>query len=161
MVPDTIPNNGIMNIYSWQPHISNLVGKFHLYPQLWLKNILVSCFVEWLTSTCHKPPRYVPYKGTYVPYNGTYGTSNQGQTLDVWGSQTTESALRWLALYHSTSYSWSCSWSYSWSYSWTHVLRIMTMTSLILDHVAMGYLYLGTSMERKICSWNWPRTRLW
>jgi hypothetical protein len=32
---------------------------------------------------CHKPPRYVPYKGTYVPYNGTYGASNQGQMLDV------------------------------------------------------------------------------
>ncbi len=52
VVPDTIPNNGIINIYSWQPHILNLVGKFHPYPQLWLKNISVSCFVEWLTSTC-------------------------------------------------------------------------------------------------------------
>ncbi len=29
------------------------------------------------------------------------------------------------------------------------MLRIKTMTSLILDHVAMDYLYLGTSMERK------------
>jgi hypothetical protein len=34
------------------------------------------------------------------------------------------------------------------------------MTSLILDHVAMDYLYLGTSTEIKICSWNCPRTRL-
>ncbi len=32
---------------------------------------------------CHKPPRYVPYKGTFVPYNGTYGVPDQGQTLDV------------------------------------------------------------------------------
>ncbi len=41
-----------------------------------------------------------------------------------------------------------------------HVHRIKTMTSLILDHVAMVYLYLGTSTERKICSWNCPGTRL-
>jgi hypothetical protein len=32
------------------------------------------------------------------------------------------------------------------------VLGIKTMASLILDHVAMDYLYLGTNMERKICS---------
>ncbi len=32
---------------------------------------------------CHRPPRYVPYKGTYVPYDGTYGAPDQGQTLDV------------------------------------------------------------------------------
>jgi hypothetical protein len=31
----------------------------------------------------HKPPIYVPYKGTYVPYDGTFGASDQGQTLDV------------------------------------------------------------------------------
>ncbi len=36
-------------------------------------------------NACRKPPRYVPYKCTYVPYNGTFGTSDQGQTLDVWG----------------------------------------------------------------------------
>ncbi len=103
---------------------------------------------------CHKPPINVPYKHTF-------GVPDQGQTLDVWESQTTESALRWLAPYRSKSYSWSCSWSYSWSYSWTHVLGINTMTSLILDHVAIDYLYLGTSTERKICSWSRPRTRLW
>ncbi len=22
---------------------------------------------------CHRPSRYVPYKGTFVPYDGTYG----------------------------------------------------------------------------------------
>ncbi len=32
---------------------------------------------------CHKPPRYVPYKGTFVLYDGTYGAPDQGQTLDV------------------------------------------------------------------------------
>ncbi len=35
--------------------------------------------------TCHKPPRYVPYKCTYVPYNGTFGASDWGPMLDVWG----------------------------------------------------------------------------
>jgi hypothetical protein len=106
-------------------------------------------------------PSYVPYKGSYVPYEGTFGVPNQGQTLDMWESQITGSALKWLAPYRSTSYSWNCSWSYSWRYSWTHVLGTKTMTSLILDHVAMDYLYLGTGMEIKICSWNCPRTRLW
>ncbi len=43
---------------------------------------------------CHKPPRYVPYKGTYVPYNGTYGAPDQSQTLDVQEGQTAKSALR-------------------------------------------------------------------
>ncbi len=32
---------------------------------------------------CHRPSRYVPYKGTFVLYDGTFGGSNQGQTLDV------------------------------------------------------------------------------
>ncbi len=45
-------------------------------------------------AKCRKLPRYVPYKGTYVPYDGTYGVPDQGQMLDVWESQTTESALR-------------------------------------------------------------------
>jgi hypothetical protein len=36
-----------------------------------------------LVLDCHKPPRYVPYKGTYVPYNGTFGVPDQGQTLGM------------------------------------------------------------------------------
>ncbi len=43
----------------------------------------VSLLESQLVMMCHKPPRYVPYKGTYVPYDGTYGASDQGQTLDV------------------------------------------------------------------------------
>jgi hypothetical protein len=35
------------------------------------------------SSTCHKPPKYVLYKGTYVPYDGTYGAPDQGQMLDM------------------------------------------------------------------------------
>ena len=40
-----------------------------------------------------------------------------------------------------------------------HMLGIKTMASLILDHVATDYLYLGTNTDRKIYSWNCPRTR--
>ncbi len=43
---------------------------------------------------CHKPPSYVPYKGTYAPYDGTFGAPDQGQMLDMWERQTAESALR-------------------------------------------------------------------
>jgi hypothetical protein len=127
----------------------------HCHP-LYAENITLIALVF---VVCH----LVMYrtKGTYAPYNGTFGAPDQGETLDVCESQTTGSALRWLALYPSTSYSWSCSWSYSWSYSWTHVLGTKTMTSLILDHVVMSYLYLGTGTEIKICSWNCLRTRLW
>ncbi len=62
-----------------------------------------------------RPPRYVPYNGTFVPYDGTYGPPDQGQMLDVWESQTTESALRWRArhvtiLDRTTSQSWIGSW---------------------------------------------------
>ncbi len=47
------------------------------------KMVLVPLVMPVHPCACHKPPRYVPYKGTYVPYNGTYGVSNQGQTLDM------------------------------------------------------------------------------
>ncbi len=93
------------------------------------------------------PPSYVPYKSTYVPYNGTFGAPDQGQTLDVWESQTPKSALRndWPRIVP------------------RHTLEVVlevtlehmctglkTMTSLILDHVAKATLYLGVSTERKI-----------
>ncbi len=103
---------------------------------------------------CCKPPINVPYKRTF-------GAPDQGQMREVWESQITQSALRWLAPYCLMSYSWRCFGSYSWSHSWTHMLGIKTMTSLILDHVAMDFLYLGTSTERKLCSWNCPGTQSW
>ncbi len=133
-------------------HVTALIGETIFLP--------IRFFSHWATwfFICRgkwcKPPKKVSYKCTF-------GAPDQGQKLDVWESQTTESALRWQAPYCSTSYSWSSSWSYSWSYSWTHVLGIKTMASLILDHVAMDYIYLGTNTERKICSWNCPGTRSW
>ncbi len=45
------------------------------------------CGGEW-----RKPPRKVSYKCTF-------GMHDQGQTLDVWGSQTAESALIWQTRY--------------------------------------------------------------
>ncbi len=114
-----------------------------------LQNVAHKMCTPHMISTCRKPPSYVPYKGTYVPYEGTFGMPDQGQMLDMWESQTTGSALRLLAPYCSTSYSWSCSWSYSWSYSWTHVLGTKTMTSLILDPIARDHLYLGIDTGEK------------
>jgi hypothetical protein len=120
-----------------------------LFLPKWFFSSLSPCWFFIRGGKCHKPPSYAPYKGTYVPYEGTFGMPDQGQTLDVWESQTTKSALRWLAPYCSMSYSWSCSWSYSWSYSWTHVLRTKTMTSLILDPVTRDHLYLGINTGEK------------
>jgi hypothetical protein len=46
------------------------------------------------SNTCRKPLRIVPYIRTFVQYDGTFGAPDQGQTLDVWESQTAESGLR-------------------------------------------------------------------
>ncbi len=80
---------------------------------------------------CRRPPRYVPYKGTFVPYDGTYGAPDQGQTLDVWESQTTESALRW-RMRHVTilDRTMSQSWIGSWIRPGSLVKRVLrTMTT--------------------------------
>ncbi len=49
--------------------------------------LVLSCWWAWC-----KLPRKVSYKHTF-------GVPDQGQTLDVWESQTTESALRWQMCY--------------------------------------------------------------
>ncbi len=88
---------------------------------------------EW-----RKPPRKVSYKHTF-------GAPDQGQTLDVWKSQTTESALRW----------WTCHIAPRHTLEVVievileNVLGIKTMTSLILDHVAIAYLCLGRFYTRE------------
>jgi hypothetical protein len=103
--------------------------------------VLVHCFRGHSSKIdCHKPL-------IIVPYIHTFGAPGQGQTLDVQESQTAESALR---------------------DDWTrnlppHTLEVVlevtlehmctglkTMTSLILDHVANAFLYLGVSTEKKI-----------
>ncbi len=52
---------------------------------LWL---LVVPIVSAVQMVWHKLPRKVSYKSNF-------GAPDQGQTLEVWKSQTTESALRW------------------------------------------------------------------
>ncbi len=109
---------------------------WHLHPQQ-----LVAMDQKW-GAHWRKPPRKVSYRCTF-------GAPDQGQMLDMWESQTTESALRW----------WTCHivprhiLEVALEVILEHVLRIKTMTSLILDHVAIAYLYLGIIPEKK--SWSY------
>ncbi len=81
-----------------------------------------------------EPPRKVPYKCTFV-------APDLGQMLDVWESQTSESALRWWTRYTTPRHILD----FTLEVILEHVLRIKIMTSLILDHAARAYLYLGIS----------------
>ncbi len=65
-----------------------------IFLPIWFFSSLNLCWFFIRGGECCMPPSYVPYKGTYVPYNGTFGMPDQGQTLDVWESQTAKSALR-------------------------------------------------------------------
>jgi hypothetical protein len=105
--------------------------------------------MEW---SWRKPPRKVSYKRTF-------GAPDQGQTLDLWESQTTESALRWqtchiaprhiLELTHEVILEVILEFTLEVILELTlevileHVLGVKNITSLILDHLATAYLYLG------------------
>ncbi len=105
---------------------------------------------EW-----RKPPRKVSYKRTFA-------TPDQGQMLDVWESQTTESALRWrtchiaphhileLTLEVILEFTLEVILELTLEVILEHVLGIKTVTSLILDHVATAYLYLGINTGEKV-----------
>ena len=71
---------------------------------------------------------------------------DQGQTLDMWESQTTESALRWRTRHIAPRHTLEIVLEVIIEY----VLGINTMTSLILDHVAIAYLYLGINTREKV-----------
>ncbi len=86
-----------------------------------------------------KPPRKISYKHTF-------GVPDQGQMLDVWESQTTESALGWHTCHIAPRHILEL----SLEVILEHVLGIKTMTSLILDHVATAYLYLGIITGEKV-----------
>ncbi len=94
-----------------------------------------------------KPPRKVSYKRTF-------GTPDQGQTLDMWESQTTESALGWhtrhIAPRHTLELTLEVILELTLEVILEHVLGIKTMTSLNLDHVATAYLYLGINTGEKV-----------
>ncbi len=89
---------------------------------------------EW-----RKPPRKVSYKRTF-------GMPDQGQMLDVWESQTSESALRWWTRHIAPRHILEL----TLEVILEHVLGKRTMTSLILDHVARAYLYLGINNGDKV-----------
>ncbi len=90
-----------------------------------------------------KLPRKVSYKCTFV-------VPNQGQTLGVWESQTTKSALRWWTRHIAPHHILELTLEVNLEVILEHVLGIMTMTSLILDHVATAYLYLGINTREKV-----------
>ncbi len=81
-----------------------------------------------------------------VLYKRTFGAPDQGQMLDLWESQTTESALRWRTCHIASRHILEL----TLEVILEHVLGIKIMTSLILDHVARAYLYLGISTGEKV-----------
>ncbi len=97
-----------------------------------------------------------------VSYKHTFGVPDQGQMLDVWESPTTESALRWwmrqiaprhileLTLEVILEFTLEVILELTLEVILEHVLGIKTMTSLILDHLSTGYLYLGINTGEKV-----------
>ena len=105
------------------------------------KTIKILLLALWILNMWiwRKPPRQVSYKRTFV-------APDQGQMLDMWESQTTESALG-----RHTCYIASCHiLELTLEVILEHVLGIKTMTFLILDHVAIAYLYLGINTGEKV-----------
>ncbi len=102
----------------------------------------IICWGKW-----RKLPRKVLYKRTF-------GAPDQGQMLDVWESQTTESALGWqmrhIATGHILELTLEVIFELTLEVILEHVLGIKTMTSLILDHIATAYLYLGINTGEKV-----------
>jgi hypothetical protein len=95
-------------------------------------------------------------------YKCTFGAPDQGQTLDVGESQTTESALGchtcYIAPHHTLELTLEVILELTLEVILEltlevileHVLRIKTMISLILDHVATASLYLGINTGEKV-----------
>ncbi len=86
-------------------------------------------------------------------YKRTFGVPDQGQMLDVQESQTSESALRWRTRHIPPRHILELTLEVILEVILEHVLRIKTMTSLILDHVATAYLYhlyLGINIGEKV-----------
>ncbi len=85
-----------------------------------------------------------------VLYRRTFGAPDQGQMLDMWESQTTESALRWRTHHIAPCHTLEIVLEINLEVTLEHVLGIKTMTSLILDHVATVYFYLGINTREKV-----------
>ncbi len=117
---------------------------------LWKGHMCSSQFLPQtgtLLGSWRKPPIKVSYKHTF-------GVPHQGQTLDVWESQTTESAMGWhmrhIVPCHTLELTLEVILELTLEVILEHVLGIKTMTSLILDHVATAYLYLGINIGKKV-----------
>ncbi len=116
----------------------------------WEVNSLTFLWRRW-----HKLPRKVSYRRTF-------GVPDQGQMLDVWESQTTESALGWhthhiaprhvleLTLEVILELTLEVILELTLEVILERVLGKKTMTSLILDHIATAYLYLGINTGEKV-----------
>ncbi len=103
---------------------------------------LCCCASFWFWRWC-KPPRKVQYKRTF-------GAPDRGQTLDMWENQTSESALRWRTCHIMPHHILELTLEVILEVILEHMLGIKIMTSLILDHVARAYLYLGISTGEKV-----------
>ncbi len=90
-----------------------------------------------------KPPKK-------VSYIRIFGAPDKGQMLDMWESQTTESALRWRTGHITPRHTLEIVLEVTPEVILEHVLGVKTMTSLILDHVATAYLYLGINTGEKV-----------
>jgi hypothetical protein len=118
-------------------------------------DLLPSFNIKSVKKGWRKSPRKVWYKRTF-------GVPDQGQMLDMWESQTTESALRWrtrhivprcileLTLEVILEFTLEVILELTLEVILEHVLRIKTMTFLILDYVATAYLYLEINTGEKV-----------
>ncbi len=116
------------------------------------RDYFFTCMVFFLIEPCwffirggewRKPPRK-------LLYTCTFGAPDQGQTLDVWESQTTESALRWRTCHITPRHILELTLEVILEVILEYVLGIKTMTSSILDHIATAYLYLGIIIGEKV-----------
>ncbi len=101
----------------------------HSYERLFFTNkVFFLIELQWFFirgGKCRKLPINVPYKRTF-------GAPDQGQTLDVWESQTTASALRWwthhIAQRHNLGYILACGLGVLWTGSWKPWPHLGTIT---------------------------------
>ncbi len=103
--------------------------------------------IKFLRNHGNMPWCKLPRK---VLYKRTFGMLDQGQTLDVWVSQTTESALRWWMRHIAPRHILGLTLEVILEAVLKHVLEIKTMTSLILDHIVTACLYLGNNTREKV-----------
>jgi hypothetical protein len=123
-------------------HITSTQLRDYFFP-IKVFSSLSPCWFFICGGECRKPPRKVLYKRTF-------GAPDQGQMLDVWESQTIESALRWWTRHIAPHHILELTLEVILEVILEHVLGIKTITSLILDQVATADLYLGINTGEKV-----------